>query len=101
MTEKKRTTPFYLIDTSSEFYRPIGLRIGICIGAALWLALEIYGRDPFWLVISGATAVYCVFTLLIAYKPPEPPPARPADEPEDEAASDEKPDQDITPSKEP
>ena len=84
MTDNKPKTPFYLIDTNSDFYRPFGVRMAICVSVVCWAALEIYNGDGFWGVISGAAAVYCVYVLFIAYNPPpeQAPVVRPED-PED------------------
>jgi hypothetical protein len=79
MAGNKSKTPFYLIDTNSEFYRPLGVRLAICAGAVLWAVLETWFTDPFWSVIAIACAVYCVYVLFVAYKPPEPVVERPAD----------------------
>ncbi|MCB1446156.1 MAG: hypothetical protein KDJ87_10280 [Rhizobiaceae bacterium] len=70
MTEKKSKQPFYLIDTDADFYRPFGVRLAICIAATSWAALEIWSRQPFWGIIAGATAVYCVYVLFLTYNPP-------------------------------
>lgn len=85
MTDKKTKTPFYLIDTDADFYRPLGVRLAICISVACWAAIEIYNGDGFWGVLSGATALYCVYVLFLAYNPPpkQEPVVRP-DDPEDE-----------------
>lgn len=79
MADDKKKTPFYLIDTQSEFYRPFGTRLAICMAAALWAVLETWHRDPFWSVISIACAAYCVYVLFVSYKPPAPPAPRPPD----------------------
>jgi len=50
----------------------------------VWAVLETWHRDPFWSVISIACAVYCVYVLFWAYKPPLPPTPRPPDPDEDE-----------------
>ena len=87
MTEnKKNKTPFYLIDTDADFYRPLGVRLAICISVACWAALEIYHGDGFWGVISGAAALYCLYVLFVAYNPPpkQEPIVRPDDPEEDE-----------------
>lgn len=85
MTEKKNRTPFYLIDTESDFYRPLGVRLAICISVVCWAAVEIYNRDGFWGVLSGAAAIYCIYTLFISYNPPPQETPSRADEPEKEA----------------
>lgn len=86
MTDKKSKTPFYLIDTDADFYRPLGVRLAICISVTCWAALEIYHGDGFWGVISGAAAIYCFYVLFVAYNPPEKqePVVRPPDPEEDE-----------------
>jgi hypothetical protein len=66
----KSKTPFYLIDTTNPFYRPLWLRATICISVVLWATLETVMKEPFWSVIAIAAAVYCVYVLFIAYKPP-------------------------------
>jgi hypothetical protein len=71
MADNKSKTPFYLIDTSSAFYKPLSRRLVICLTAILWMVLETWHRDPFWSVISAACAAYCVYTLFWAYKTPE------------------------------
>lgn len=87
MADKKNTTPFYLIDTSSHFYRPLATRLVICIAVVIWAVLETWHRDPFWSIISIACAAYCVYVLFWTYKPPIDPPPRPPDpEEEDELA---------------
>ena len=82
MTEKKSKPPFYLIDTESDFYRPLGVRLAICISVVCWAALEIYNRDGFWGMIAGAAALYCIYTLFLTYNPPPKEAVRP-DESED------------------
>ena len=86
MTDKKNKSPFYLIDTSAEFYRPRWLRITICVAVAIWAVLEIYHGEGFWGVIAGAAAIYCTYVLLVTYTPPPivEPVVRPPDEDEDE-----------------
>jgi len=86
MSTNKPKTPFYLIDTDADFYRPLGVRLAICISVALWAALEIWNRDGFWGVISGAAFLYCSYVLLISYNPPPKvePVIRPEDPEEDE-----------------
>ena len=84
MAEKKNKPPFYLIDTQSTFYKPMGVRLAICISVALWASMETWFRDPFWSVISIACAVYCAYVLFWAYEPPEEPVARPPDPEDDE-----------------
>ena len=81
MTDKKNKQPFYLIDTNADFYRPLGVRLAICISVACWAALEIWHQNGFWGVIAGAAAIYCVYTLFITYNPP--PKAEPAARPDD------------------
>jgi hypothetical protein len=81
MSTDKPKPPFYLIDTDSDFYRPLGVRLAICISVACWAALEIWNRDGFWGVLSGAAFLYCTYVLLISYNPP--PKAEPAVRPED------------------
>lgn len=88
MADSKNKTPFYLIDTQSAFYRPLGRRVVICAAVVLWAGLETWHRDPFWSVISVACAVYCVYVLLWTYKPPVEQPQRAAD-PETAATTDE------------
>ena len=36
MTEKNTKPPFYLIDTSADFYRPLGVRLAICKSERAW-----------------------------------------------------------------
>lgn len=87
MTDKKPKTPFYLIDTDADFYRPIGVRVAICASVAIWAALEIWNQDGFWGVLSGAAFLYCTYVLLISYNPPPKvePVVRTEDPEEDEA----------------
>lgn len=84
MAANKNKPPFYLIDTNSEFYRPVGVRAAICASVVLWACLEAWFRDPFWSVIAIACAVYCVYVLFVTYTPPVPPVERPADPEEDD-----------------
>jgi hypothetical protein len=83
MADNKNKPPFYLIDTQSPFYKPLGRRITICAAVVIWAALETWHRDAFWSVISVACAVYCVYVLLWTYTPPVEPPPRPPDPDED------------------
>lgn len=71
----QRKTPFYLIDTNHPFYRPLRTRVVITVMAGLWLLLEsIYSRsDPFWIVISAATLIYCFYVLIYRYQAPAEP----------------------------
>lgn len=81
MASDKNKPPFYLIDTTSEFYRPAVRRYAICIAVSLWAVLEIFAWQPFWMVIAVALAAYCIYTLIIAYTPPQrPAPAASADD---------------------
>lgn len=84
MADNKNKTPFYLIDTQSEFYRPRGRRIVICAAVVVWAGLETWHRDPFWSVISIACAVYCYYVLFWTYRPPEPPAPQAPEPDEDE-----------------
>ena len=85
MTSNKPKTPFYLIDTDSDFYKPVGVRAAICISVICWAAIELYNGQGFWGVLSGAAAVYCVYVRFVAYKPPaEKPPVVYNDEPEED-----------------
>ncbi|MDH6269519.1 hypothetical protein M2360_004947 [Rhizobium sp. SG_E_25_P2] len=89
MASDKNKPPFYLIDTTSEFYRPAVRRYAICASVAVWAGLEIYAWQPFWMVIAVALAAYCIYTLIIAYKPPQqaaPAPASTADDSDDGGA---------------
>ena len=88
MTDNKSKTPFYLIDTSADFYRPFGVRLAICLSVTCWAALEIHNGDGFWAVISGAAALYCVYVLFLTYHAPAPaaPVIRPDDPEEDDEA---------------
>jgi hypothetical protein len=102
MTDSKKKQPFYLIDTSAEFYRPLGVRLAICISVACWAAIEAWNGDGFWGVISLAAAVYCVYVLFLTYNPPpkQEPVVRPPDTDDDDdvtpppatAAGEERPD---------
>lgn len=85
MADKKKKPPIYLIDTQSEFYRPLNRRIAICAAAALWAGIELWHQQPFWGVIAGATVVYCVYVLLLTYQPPATPVPRAPDPDEDES----------------
>jgi hypothetical protein len=87
MADRKNKQPFYLIDTDADFYRPLGVRLAICISVACWAGLEIYNGDGFWGVLSGAAAVYCVYVLFLSYNPAPKveAPVRPADGDEEEA----------------
>jgi hypothetical protein len=93
MATDKSKPPFYLIDTSAEFYRPPMLRYGVCVAAAAWAGMELYIGEPFWMVIAVAVAIYCVYVLVITYKPPAPKPAPVLDEatPDDAETSSEDP----------
>jgi hypothetical protein len=85
MNDKKSKQPFYLIDTSADFYRPLGVRLTICITASCWAALEIWHKEGFWGVIAGAIALYSIYVLFVTYNPPpKPEPATRPDDPEDE-----------------
>ena len=90
MPDTKNKPPFYLIDTNADFYRPFGVRLAICISVVCWAALEIYNRDGFWGILSGAAAVYCIYTLFLTYNPPPKDESGVgAEEPDEEAGTDE------------
>lgn len=91
MTDKKSKPPFYLIDTDSEFYRPFGRRLAICIAVAVWALIELYAGNGFWIVISGSAAIYCAYVLFYTYKPPEPPMPAPATDSEGDSDGDDAP----------
>ena len=71
MANDKGKTPIYLIDVKQPFYEPLWRRVLICAAAALWALMEIWHRQPFWGVIAGAVALYCVYVLFLTYKPPQ------------------------------
>jgi hypothetical protein len=85
MADDKKKQPFYLIDTGSAFYKPLGRRVIICAATVVWAGLESWHKDPFWSVISIACAAYCIYVLLWAYKPPVDPQPRPPDVDDDAA----------------
>lgn len=54
------------------FYRPLWRRVAICVVTIAWAVFEFaWSGDGFWQMIAGATAAYCVWAFLIAYKPTE------------------------------
>jgi hypothetical protein len=64
-----------LIDTSHEFYRPLGVRIAIVAVTAGWAAFEIfYAKQGFWSVIAAAIFALALWSFLISYKEPPPKP---------------------------
>lgn len=84
MPSKPPRTPFYLIDTSHVFYRPLSTRIAIVVGICIWTVVELVARDMFWIVISGALAAYSANVLLIRYIPPAEVRAAPQTDDDDE-----------------
>jgi hypothetical protein len=89
MTDKKNKPPFYLIDTDADFYRPLGVRLAICVAVVCWAGLEIWNGDGFWGIISGAAALYCIYVLFLSYNPApkQEPVTRPEEPDEDDAGA--------------
>ncbi|MFS8044224.1 hypothetical protein [Rhizobium sp. BR 314] len=80
-----------LIDPTHPIYKPLWVRIlivAVCFG---WSAVETFGSQPFWAMLSGALGAYAAWMLLLNFKP-EPPAANV------EAASETDADEDETPS---
>ena len=50
--------------------KPLWVRLSIVGVVAGWAAFEVYMGLELWQFISGAALMYCVWALLIAYKPP-------------------------------
>jgi hypothetical protein len=64
-----------LIDTTHEFYRPLGVRIAIVVVTVAWAAFELfYAKQGFWSVIAVAICALAIWSFLIAYKEPPPKP---------------------------
>ena len=82
-----------LIDPSHPLYKPLWVRIlivAVCFG---WAAVESFGPQPFWAVISGALGAHAAWMLLLNFKP-QPPAAAvevaPQDDAEDDTPADDK-----------
>ncbi|NLS15475.1 hypothetical protein HGP16_02750 [Rhizobium sp. P40RR-XXII] len=82
-----------LIDPSHPLYKPLWVRIlivAVCFG---WAAVETFGSQPFWAMLSGALGVYSAWMLLLNFKPQ--PPAATNDAPaRDDVAEDDGPAED-------
>ena len=77
-----------LIDPSHPLYKPLWVRIlivAVCFG---WAAVETFGPQPFWAVLSGALGAYAAWMLLLNFKP-QPPAATVEPSSQDDAVEDE------------
>lgn len=70
MSQKPSKPPFYLIDTSHSFYRPLSTRVIIVALVSFWAVVEVINEQGFFMIIAIALAAYCANALLISYKPP-------------------------------
>lgn len=59
-------------DRPYQFFEPLWRRIAVLVFVAAWLGIElIYLREPMWIVIAGAMAVYAVWVFFLKWpKPP-------------------------------
>lgn len=58
-----------LIDPDHPFYRPLLRRVLIVAFCSGWTIVELVAQQMFWVMISGAVAVYAAWVLLIKWKP--------------------------------
>ncbi len=70
MSQKPSKPPFYLIDTSHSFYRPLSTRVIIVAVVCFWAVIEVINEQGFFMIIAIALAAYCANALLISYRPP-------------------------------
>ena len=60
-------------DSELEWFRPLWLRVLITGLVTAWFGWEIFfGREAFWMVISGGALAYAVWNLFITYTAPPP-----------------------------
>lgn len=58
-----------ILDAGHPFYRPLWRRIAIVAVAFAWAAFELSNGETTWAAVFGLIALYCGWSLLVAYKP--------------------------------
>ena len=53
------------------WFAPLYRRIAVVAVCLLWLGLEVYGGEEIWAFLALAVTGYAVWSLLIAYRPPD------------------------------
>jgi len=62
-------------EQTSLFFQPLGRRIAITLGVAVWLGFEIYGGSGLWIAIAAGMLCYAVWTFFLSWpKTPDNPP---------------------------
>lgn len=56
------------------WFAPLYRRIAVVVVCVAWLGLELYGGEHIWTLFALAVTGYAVWSLLISYRPPDPPP---------------------------
>ena len=50
--------------------KPLWVRLSIIGVICAWAGFEVWSGSEIWMFIAGAALMYCVWSLLLAYKPP-------------------------------
>lgn len=58
-----------LIDPTHKIYQPLWARLLIVSICTVWFVVEATVGDSFWMMITGALAVYTAWVLLFRFKP--------------------------------
>ena len=60
-------------EAEHPFYRPLWVRIVLTTVLSLWCLVEWMNDQPFWGLLTGAAALWAVWTFFITYRPDETP----------------------------
>nr|WP_321454807.1 DUF3329 domain-containing protein [uncultured Cohaesibacter sp.] len=59
-----------MFDTSHPMFKPLWVRLMICIVTLAWGGFEFFMGSVTWAVIFAVTGLICVYLLLLEYEPP-------------------------------
>jgi hypothetical protein len=58
-------------NSTNTFFQPLWRRVAVTAICVVWAALELWGRDPTWIMVTLGLVAYCVWTFFIRFpKPP-------------------------------
>ena len=55
-----------------DFFRPLWRRVAVMVVCVVWLLLEIWGKDPTWIVITAGLSAYAMWTFFLKFPKDEP-----------------------------
>ena len=61
-----------MFDTTHPMLRPLWVRLLICAISGAWAVFEWLLGNQTWAALFGGVSLYCVYLLLLIYKPGEP-----------------------------